>query len=254
MFLRNLNLIPFSSPEAEVSTGGKTLGSPATTEDKDDVIKFLGEDDDKEEDTEKIDLEDKKAPKKETKDESEKEDKDNKEDEDDSEEDEDSDEEDEDDELEDLLEEANEPDADKLELTTPVRKAEILKKYPSLFKDFPYLEKAYYREQAFTEVLSTVENAKEAVAKSSVLDALQGDLDNGNTEKLFTGMKTHTPESFYRTVDNLLPTLAKVDEKAYHHVIGTITKNTIIRMVEVAEESDSEALKAAAQILGASGS
>ena len=37
---------------------------------------------------------------------------------------------------------------------TPVRRKEILAKYPKLFKDFPYLEKAYYREQQFTEVLS----------------------------------------------------------------------------------------------------
>ena len=48
------------------------------------------------------------------------------------------------DELKDIEEELKGPKEEDLELTTPVRRREILAKYPKLFKDFPYLEKAYY--------------------------------------------------------------------------------------------------------------
>src|SRR5215831_19879700 len=55
------------------------------------------------------------------------------------------------DELAELEEELTGPKEENLELVTPVRRGEILAKYPNVFKDFPYLEKAYYREQQFTE-------------------------------------------------------------------------------------------------------
>jgi hypothetical protein len=52
-----------------------------------------------------------------------------------------------DEELKEIEEELEPPTEEQLELVTPVRRKEILTKYPNLFKDFPYLEKAYYREQ-----------------------------------------------------------------------------------------------------------
>src|SRR5215510_11268328 len=56
------------------------------------------------------------------------------------------------DELEAELEEDQKDLDENLELALPVRRKEILAKYPDIFKDFPYLEKAYYREQAYAEV------------------------------------------------------------------------------------------------------
>src|SRR3990167_5987165 len=45
------------------------------------------------------------------------------------------------DELAELEEELKDPSEEDLELTTPVKKREILAKYPTIFKDFPSLEK-----------------------------------------------------------------------------------------------------------------
>src|SRR5947207_15330863 len=44
----------------------------------------------------------------------------------------------EEDELKELEDELEEPDEEKLELMAPVKRREILKKYPKLFEDFPY--------------------------------------------------------------------------------------------------------------------
>jgi hypothetical protein len=138
---------------------------------------------------------------------------------------------------------------DQLELTTPVRRKEILQKYPNLFKDFPYLEKAYYREQQFTEVLPTIEDAKIAVEKAETLDNFEKDLMTGSTETILKSVKEGSQEAFNKLVDNYLPTLAKVDPQAFQHVVGNVTKHTIMAMFREGQESSNEALKNAALVL-----
>lgn len=225
----------FGPPE----TGGPS--GIVTPMDKDDVIKFLGSGDDE---PETIDLDPPKTVKaKEVEEESE-----------DSEKEENTEEEDEDDEVEKSLEEELEEDLEeateeKLELVTPVRRSEILKKYPKLFKDFPYLEKAYYREQKFTEMFPTMEDAQESQAKASTLDRFEVDLLEGKSETIFSGVKKASERAFAQMMDNLMPTLAKVDEKAYHHVLGNVFKEAIIGMTKEGRAQKNDALQNAAAIL-----
>ncbi len=142
-----------------------------------------------------------------------------------------------------------EPDEDKLELTTPVPRKQILAKYPNLFKEFPHLEHAYYREQKYTELLPTIEDAQQAVAKSETLDKFEQDLMGGNTEKVLKAVKDADEDSWNKIIDDYLPTLSRVDVQAYHHVVGNVIRHTIIGMVKEAQASDNDVLKQAAQIL-----
>jgi len=213
---------------------------------KEDIIEFLG-DDEVNEDEKSIELE-KEDDKDKSKTKLEKEEVDEKELKAKDEEDKDEDEEDVD-ELEEIEQELEEPTEEQLELVTPVRRREILKKFPTLFKEFPYLEKAYYREQQFTELLPTIDDAKEAVEKSQTLDKFENDLMSGNTEIILKAVKNENPKAFNKIVDDYLTTLSKVDEQAYHHVIGNTIKHTIVSMVNEARKSNNEALQSAAQIL-----
>lgn len=158
-------------------------------------------------------------------------------------------EEDEDDELKEIEEELEGPTEDQLELVVPVRKREILAKFPTLFKEFPYLEKAYYRDQQFTEVFPTVQEAKDAVEKATALDNFENDLLKGNTETIFKAIKEQDQKAFYKIADNYIATLANVDEKAYHHVVGNLAKDIIVGMVNEGRSTKNEALETAAQIL-----
>ena len=161
----------------------------------------------------------------------------------------------EDDELAEIEAELEEPDDEKLELVTPVRRRDILKKYPQLFKDFPYLEKAYYREQQFTEVFPTINDAKAAHEKSEVLDKFENDVMGGNIETILKSVKETNPGSFHKIVDNYLTTLSKIDEPAYMHVLSNVTKHTIVTMVNearrlgVGEGQPGLALQQAAHLL-----
>ncbi len=203
---------------------------------KEDIVELLGEDDDKEESLELEDKPVKEKVKEEPKEEEPDEEDETKED-------------DEEDELKELEEELEGPSEEQLELVTPVRRREILKKYPNLFKEFPYLEKAYYREQQFTEILPTIDDAKEAVEKATTLDNFEKDLMNGNTETILKTLHDRDRKGFNKLVDNYMSTLARVDDRAYHHVLGNTIKHTIVAMVQEANRSNNDALKAAAQIL-----
>lgn len=196
---------------------------------KEDVIEFLGE-----KDTPKETIDIKEPPKPKVKEE---------------EEDELEEELTEDDELKELEEELEGPDEEKLELITPVRRKEILKAFPDLFKKFPYLERAYYRDQKFTELLPTIEDAKEAVVKAQTLDNFERDILGGNTETLLKSVRENDQQAFLKIVDNYLPALAKVDERAYQHVIGNVIKHTITAMVQEGRRSSNDVLQNAAQIL-----
>lgn len=222
---------PFLAPDI---TGGPAGGAGTETlpssDSKEDVIEFLNDDDPEE----TIDITDKKPKREDRVDTDDK--KAKKEKDDDNPDPDEDDDPEEPDELAEFEEELKEPTEEQLELVTPVRRREILKKYPKLFEDFPYLEKAYYREQQFTEIFATIDNAKQVAEKSEVLDRFESDLMSGNSETVLQAVKETNPKAFLKMVDEYLPTLAKVDEKAYYHVLGNVSKHTILAMVQEARK------------------
>jgi hypothetical protein len=147
------------------------------------------------------------------------------------------------------LEDDEEPDEEELELITPVSRKAILKKYPTIFKDFPYIEKAIYREQAYTELLPTIEDAKEVVERVKNFDRFEQEVLSGSSESLLKTVKDTDPAAFNKIVDNYLGNLQKVDQPAYFHVVGNVVKSTILSMAREARASQNDNLLGAAQIL-----
>jgi hypothetical protein len=157
----------------------------------------------------------------------------------------------EDDELKEIEEELKGPKDEDLELTTPVRRKEILAKYPKLFKDFPYLEKAYYREQQFTEVFPTIQDAHVSAQKAAFLDQMDQDVMQGSLTSVLNAVKQADPEAFNRVADNYLWNLRQIDERAYYNVLGNVVKDTIVTMVREARALGEQGapLQAAANVL-----
>lgn len=154
------------------------------------------------------------------------------------------------DELADIEEELEGIDEEKLELVTPVRRREILKVYPDLFKKFPYLEKAYYREQQFTEILPTIDDAKAAAESHQILQRYTEDMvEKGNVKNVLKMIKESNPETFAQVVDSYMDHLESVDPTAHLHVQSNLVKNIIIGMVEEAKSSHDDDLRTAALLL-----
>lgn len=158
------------------------------------------------------------------------------------------------DELKEIEEELKGPkpeDEELLELVTPVKRKEILAKYPTLFKDFPYLEKAYFRDQQFTEILPTIQDARIAVEKAQILDRTEQQVMSGDISAVLLAAKSEDQEAFNRIADNYLPTLKKIDQQAYFHVLGGVIKDTIVTMVREGRALGEQGapLQAAANVL-----
>jgi hypothetical protein len=147
------------------------------------------------------------------------------------------------------LEEDEEPEEEDLELITPVSRKAVLKKYPTIFKEFPYLEKAMYREQAYTEIIPTIEDAKEIVERVKNFDRFEQEVLSGSSESLLKTVKETDSNAFNKIVDNYLGNLQKVDQPAYFHVVGNVIKSTILSMAREAQSSQNDNLRGAAQIL-----
>ena len=153
-------------------------------------------------------------------------------------------------ELEEELElDADEKDEDELELITPVKRKEILSKYPTIFKDFPYLEKAYYREQKFSEIYPSINDAKDAYEKAQTLDNFERKILAGDISTILSVVKSDNQEAFNKLVDGYLPTLQRTDERAWNHVISSVVKPIIYHMHKEGTETKDDDLTAAAAVL-----
>lgn len=204
-----------------------------------DTVDFLSDDDT--DDSEKIELDEEKDEAEEKADDAE----DKKEDEEETDEDEEKIELKEDDEDD----EDEETEVDEDEIVAPVKRKEILAKYPNLFKDFPYLERAYYREQQYTELLPTINDAKLAVERSQALEQYEGELLQGDIKGVLKGIKENDEGAFKNIVDNYLTGLLEVDQNAYYHVLGNIVKYQVSSMAQTARANKDEDLeKAAAKV------
>lgn len=209
---------------------------------KEEMINFL-EDDGDNDDGEVLDLG---KPSKESK--TPKDKQSSKEEDDDDDETVDNDDEEKDD-LDDLEEDLKEPDDEDLELMTPARRKDILKEFPDLFKKFPELERSYFRERKYTELLPTIEDAREAVEAKQTLDNFEAALAKGEIKDILKSVKDTDVNSFHSLVDNLMDHLREVDKDAHLHVIGNIFKQGLTNAFAEGKTSGNETLKAAAHVM-----
>lgn len=138
---------------------------------------------------------------------------------------------------------------DDLDITAPPRKKEIQKKYPEIFKDFPFLEKMLYRDKEYTALFGSFDDAKDAAEQAETFKGFESQLLSGNTEEILKGIKETDEKAFNIIVDDYLTTLHKVDKDAYLHVVGNLNKRLIMEMVQEATESGNDDLKAAAMLV-----
>ncbi len=225
MFLRFNNL---SSPEDVITGGGETTDLNA-----DSILEALNESAENREDDETL-------PDGEETPDTEVEEKDKKK-KDDTKDDED--------ELKELEEELKTPTDEDLELKTPVQRRALMKDYPDIFKKHPGLESTIYRERAYTELLPTINDAKEALAAAQVLQRFESDLMEGQTVDMMKAVLAEDPKAFAKLADNYMDNLAQVDERAYHHVLGNITKDIVTAMFKFGKEKEDTDIQDAASTL-----
>lgn len=104
---------------------------------------------------------------------------------------------------------------------------QLKKDNPEIFKKYPELRSVIFREQKYSELFPTVEDASEAQTKLKSIDQLESDLISGNSENLFEAIISTDKEAFGGLAVNLLPTIAKLDKDVYAEIIKLPIKRAV---------------------------
>ena len=109
---------------------------------------------------------------------------------------------------------------------------ELKKEFPELFKKFPSLKHAFFREQQFTELFPTVEDAKAASEAQAQLEEISETVVSGDVGAFFTSLKNESEDGYKKFTGNFLPTLAKADKDLYLDVISPEVSLSLIHISE----------------------
>jgi hypothetical protein len=190
------------------------------------VLDLLSDDDDSSVKDDKSDKDDKKDKKSESLEDDEDKDEDKDEDDDPEDDDESDDDEDSDDDKS-KKDKLDLDEDDDLNVTGVPKRQEILKAFPELFKKFPSIEKAIYRENEYAKVFPSLDDAKDAAEKVETLKQVESELLDGNLENLLGRLKSTDQKAFGKITKNYLNTLRSVDKDAYIGILSGTLKNVL---------------------------
>lgn len=158
-----------------------------------------------------------------------------------------------DDEEDEEKEDDDEEKDEEIEIDAPPKKKALLKDFPDLFKKHPFLEKMLYRDREYTQLFGSFDDAKDIATahkenqpKLEIANRWEQELLSGKTDNIIKTVKDTDSKAFDKIVDDYLPALARVDEKAYYEVVGNVVKKLIAEMVTESKVSEDDELRAAA--------
>lgn len=158
-------------------------------------------------------------------------------------------EEQEEDETEEEKIELEDKEEEELEYQEVPKRAAIKAAYPDIFKKFPGLEQAIYREYEYTKIFPSLKEAESAKETIDLFGQIQDDLFKGNIGNLLSSIKKQDEKAFNKISGNLLQTLAAVDKQSFFDLTDTVTKHAINSVFTAGKEKGDDQLQLAAQIL-----
>lgn len=110
---------------------------------------------------------------------------------------------------------------------SPVPKEQLLKAYPDIFKKFPQIKNTFAREERFTEIFPTVEDAETAANYQEAFNNFESHIASGNPEHLLDSVKKMNRSTFEKFTGNFLDTLYRVDREQYNEVLKPVARRLI---------------------------
>lgn len=129
------------------------------------------------------------------------------------------------------------------------KRAVILKEFPELYKKFPGLEKAVYREQKYAEFFPTINDAKEAQKVIANYNDLTRSIQDGSLSPVLKQVKESNEENYGKVVNNLLSDLYQTDQKSYNDILTRVLKGTLVNAMNFGKNSNDDQIQIAAQLL-----
>ena len=126
---------------------------------------------------------------------------------------------------------------------------EISEAFPEFFTKFPALKDMYFREQEFSSVFPTIDEAKEASANAQAFNDLSSKVLNGDTASLFNAVKTADEKAFGKMIEGLLPTVYKMSPELHWKATLPLTQNLVRAFYLEGEKRRNEDIMNSAQHL-----
>ncbi|HJS83049.1 MAG TPA: hypothetical protein VJ742_09480 [Nitrososphaera sp.] len=134
---------------------------------------------------------------------------------------------------EEAAEEELEEDEEGLESDSLHLYQDLKKRDPKLLKEMPELRRVIFREQQFSEIYHSVEEAKETKEQAEVFQVFKSDIESGNSKELLDAMQGKTLETF---VANFIPTLQEKSKDLYWGILYPEFKKLIRAAVASGDE------------------
>jgi len=118
-------------------------------------------------------------------------------------------------------------DEDEVDLARIPRRTEIKEAFPEIFKKFPQLDHIIQREHQFSELFSTLKEAKDVKESIGDYNAFQAELFNGDIKGILRAVKKSDENAYNKLVGNWIEDLARVDPAANLRVANKITRSIL---------------------------
>lgn len=99
--------------------------------------------------------------------------------------------------------------------------------FPDIFKKFPVLRDIYYREQEFSQIFPTIEDAKEASSNASAFADLSSKVLNGDAGSLFSAIKEVDEKAVEKISETFLPSLYKISPDLHWKATLPLLQNIV---------------------------
>jgi len=110
---------------------------------------------------------------------------------------------------------------------------DIKSKYPNFFKDFPGLKTAFFKEQEFSKIFPSLDEAREALEVKERFENVRDTVYSGDAETLLKQIPEGPRTKF---AENFLPDLFTVDKDAYYSVTTPVIQNVIGNVFKAAAQ------------------
>jgi hypothetical protein len=126
---------------------------------------------------------------------------------------------------------------------------QIKEKYPTFFKDFPELKHAFFREQQFTEIFPTIEDAKRAAERELAYEEISSAVIEGDAGKFISELGSENKESLVQFAKNFIPALQKQDKDIFYEAIGPTLQGFVKNVYHHGVKEGDDNIKNAAKIV-----
>ena len=130
-----------------------------------------------------------------------------------------------------------------------VELSEINKEFPQFFKKFPTLKHAFFREQQFSEIYPTIEEAQKAADMQAAYEEISSAVTSGDAETFIGELTKESPDGLKKFATNFVPALLESNKDLYYDVVTPIVRQFVRNVYAHGVGENNDNIKNAAKIV-----